>query len=226
MKKLLLSLFMMAGLASFAQQDIQITLDSPASGDTILNRTSFNINYTIKNLGSPITTSDTIAVAYLLGGNFITVNGSPLIQVIVRDIPTDSSITGRLTGLSLAINTAGTANLCAVAILEGDSVNDENNLSCSSIVLAFNTGISEVEKAANSVKVFPNPASTVVNFTIDYNKAEKVLVYDIAGKLVETTSFEFNKAELNVSALKTGIYMYQIVDNNGTSIKAGKFNVQ
>jgi hypothetical protein len=225
MKKLLLSLFMMAGVAAFAQKDIQLTLNNPMDGDTIRKGVAFNINYTLTNKGVALTSSDSIIVAFTLNNNLITNGTTPILQLYTGGLATDSSITRSLNGLGLSFNTAANVVICAVAILDDDTVNDTNNADCAAVSLAFNTGLSAVEIAANSVKVYPNPASDVLHFSIDYNKAKAVNVFDVTGKLVSTTDFSLGSAQLDARSLNAGVYLYQIIDTDGVVVKTGKVTI-
>lgn len=226
MKKLLLSLFMMAGFAALAQNDIELTLNTPMNGDTIRKGVAFNINYTLTNKGAALTSNDSIIVAFTLNNSFIPNSTTPILQLYTGGLATDSSVTRSLNGLALNFSTSANVVICAVAILDGDTVNDNNNGDCASVSLAFNTGLSAVELAANSVKVYPNPASDVVNFSIDYNKARTVNVMDITGKLVATTDFNLGSAQLDARSLNAGVYLYQIVDTDGVVVKTGKVTIK
>jgi hypothetical protein len=225
MKKLLLSVFMLAGLAAFAQQDIQLTLTSPAAGDIIRKGTSFNINYTITNKGVALTTADSVYIAFTLNNNIIQTQNGPIIQLFNDGLAAGASVNLSLTGLALNFSSAGNANICAFAVLEGDSVNDNDNAGCAAVSLQFNVGMDELNKAAQSLNVYPNPASDVVNFSIDYNKAASVKMMDITGRIIETVNFDMNNASVDVRNYNAGIYMYQVLDNEGQVIKAGKVSV-
>jgi hypothetical protein len=225
MKKLLLSVFMLAGLASFAQQDIQLTLTSPVAGDIIRKGAQFNINYTITNKGVALTTADSIFIVFTLNNNIIQTQNGPIIQLYNGGLTAGQSVNRSLSGLALNFSAAGTANICAIAILEGDSVNDNDNAGCAAVSLQFNVGMDELEQAAQSLNVYPNPASDVVNFSIDYNKAASVKMMDITGRVIETVNFDMNNASVDVRNYNAGIYMYQVLDNEGQVIKAGKVSV-
>ena len=160
-----------------------------------------------------------------LNNNLITNGTSPILQLYTGGLATDSSVTRSLNGLALNFNSAANVIICAIAVLDGDTVNDTDNADCASVSLAFNTGLSAVELAANSVKVYPNPASDVVNFSIDYNKARTVNVMDITGKLVATTDFNLGSAQLDARSLNAGVYLYQIVDTDGVVVKTGKVTI-
>lgn len=225
MKKLLLSVFMLAGISSFAQQDIQITLTSPAAGDIIRKGVAFDINYTITNKGVALTSSDTIIVAFTVNNTLVQTSNGPIAQLITSGLAAGASINRTLPGLALSFNTAGNANICAIAILDGDSVNTTDNAGCANVSLQFNVGVEELTKAAETLNVYPNPASDVVNFSIDYNKAASVKMMDITGRVIETVNFDMNNASVDVRNYNAGIYMYQVLDNEGQVIKAGKVSV-
>jgi hypothetical protein len=225
MKKLLLSVLMFGGLFASAQQDIELTLTSPVAGGSIKKGVAFEINYTIKNKGVAITSADTIIVLFTINNQPIQTQAGPVFQLITGGLAADQSINRSLPGLALSFSNAGTANLCAIAFLEADSVNDANNVGCAAVKLEFNVGESEIEKAAQSLNVYPNPASDLINFAIDYNKATTVKMMDITGRVIETVNFNLNNAQVDVRNYNAGIYMYQVIDNEGNIVKAGKVTV-
>ena len=225
MKKLLLSVFMFGGLFASAQQDIELTLTSPVTGGAIKNGVAFDINYTIKNKGIALTSADTIFVVFTINNKQISTQSGPIFQIITSGLAVDQSINRSLTGLALSFTAAGTANLCALSFLEADSINDANNVGCAAVNLEFKVGVTEVEKAAESLSVYPNPASDLINFAIDYNKATAVKMMDITGRVIETVNFNLNNAQVDVRNYNAGIYMYQVLDNEGKVVKAGKVTV-
>lgn len=86
-------------------------------------------------------------------------------------------------------------------------------------------GVKEAKVAASGISVFPNPASSVINFSTDNAEAYKVTVYDITGKAVLTELFEDNRSKLNVSAMNNGMYLYTVTGKNNQVLNTGKFNV-
>ncbi len=226
MKKLFTISFLLLSMAAFAQKDVAVTLHSPVNGDTIRQSASFNLNFTVTNVGTEaITSTDTVIVIFTIDTNILYSSiGIPVFKMITTGLAVGDSVVTSY-NVTTKFPVALATEICALAVLDADN-NMDNNASCADVVLTYNTGVNEILAAANSVKVFPNPASTMVNFTIDYNKAEQVSVYDVTGKLVNTTAFQFNQAQVDVASLKAGIYIYQITDVTGKVIKAGKFNVQ
>ena len=226
MKKLFTISFLLLSIAAFAQKDVAVTLHSPVNGDTIRQTASFNLNFTVTNVGTEaITNTDTVIVIFTIDTNILYSSiGIPVFKMITTGLAVGDSVVTSY-NVTTKFPVALSTQICALAVLDADTTMD-NNVSCADVVLTYNTGLNELAAAATSVKVYPNPASTIVNFSIDYSKAEQVSVYDVTGKLVNTSAFQFNQAQVDVASMKAGIYMYQITDVNGHVIKAGKFNVQ
>ena len=87
-------------------------------------------------------------------------------------------------------------------------------------------GINEVHTATTSVKVYPNPASSEVNFIISGKQAHIIDVYDITGQKVNSYNVKNNSsANINTSAYNSGLYIYQVRDKAGNALKTGKFSV-
>lgn len=231
MKKLLLSLLMMAGMTAFAQKDMQVIMYSPEQNATIYKGTPFNLTAQFKNNGTvEIPTTDTILCQFKLNGNTMNINGATIFRLSLKDaIKQDSSVFFNIPLQFNDLTAESAAQLCAEAILFSDGAqvtetSTTNNKGCSDVSLKFKTGLAELA-AANSVKVYPNPVSDVLNFNIDYNKAASIAITDITGRLIETTSFEMNNARVDVRNYNKGIYFYQITNSNGEAIKGGKFTV-
>lgn len=75
------------------------------------------------------------------------------------------------------------------------------------------------------LSVFPNPATSVINFSTVSMVASKVVVSDITGKIVATEQLEMGKTKMNTSHLNAGVYLYTVLDKNNQTLTTGKFNV-
>ena len=74
-----------------------------------------------------------------------------------------------------------------------------------------------VEDPSKSIKIFPNPTTDFINILATNKSIEKVLIYDLSGKQVMSTT----ATRINVSRLPSGVYMLNIKTENG--IKNFKF---
>lgn len=93
-------------------------------------------------------------------------------------------------------------------------------------VVKLLTGIGKVRQEQFGVRVFPQPASSQLNFVLESSIANGQLqLTDIAGRVVSTHVIkEQQQFTINVDALQQGMYFYQL--NNGAQIiKTGKVDV-
>lgn len=86
-------------------------------------------------------------------------------------------------------------------------------------------GIKEAQASKIELSVFPNPATTLVNFSTSSLEATKVIAFDMTGKIVATEVMDMGKAKMNTVNLASGVYMYQVIDKNNQTLTTGKFNV-
>ena len=75
---------------------------------------------------------------------------------------------------------------------------------------------------ANSVKMYPNPAKGVVNFTSASNADLDVAVYDLLGK--EVLRANAVQSQLNISSLNPGMYFVNMTQ--GTTVSTKKLVVR
>ena len=70
-------------------------------------------------------------------------------------------------------------------------------------------------------KLYPNPATDIVNITNSENMfVEQVAVYDASGKQLNAQTFNNEAAiQLNLENLASGVYLLHIKTNEGTAVK-------
>ena len=88
------------------------------------------------------------------------------------------------------------------------------------------SGINNVD-AGGTLKVYPNPASSVINFdgTKLGNANAEISITDITGRLIGHYPLpESKRLEVNTSAYPAGLYFYRFMQDN-TQLQAGKFTV-
>lgn len=93
--------------------------------------------------------------------------------------------------------------------------------------LAFtggNVGFQEINSTLFST-IFPNPASTEINFFARNENSKTVEIYDITGKKIETLGFINSTSVFSVEKIPAGIYFYQIKNSRSEILESGKFSV-
>ncbi|HWY09844.1 MAG TPA: S8/S53 family peptidase [Bacteroidia bacterium] len=109
----------------------------------------------------------------------------------------------------------------AFALMGGDSLLDlQNSAAAAQIkyatVAATGVGVKEISLAANSVLVYPNPATDKIYVTIKNKTENDLFVYDVNGKLVyenkNSSSFSIDTEKWN-----RGIYFIKISNKDGVS---------
>lgn len=225
MKKLLLSILTIAAVQVFAQNaKLAITLTGPASGTLINNMDSVKFDFYIKNTDAvSIAADDSIAIrlGFASGSTFIPMRNYDVIAhgVIAAG---DSIFDTRTYPIPMAPGTAGSGNICLAVYHIEANMATFGNASCKTYLLL--NGVSETEKLAQSVNVYPNPATT--NFTVTMKSTSATVdVLDITGKLIESAPVTMGEARFNVSNYNNGVYFYQIKGENNSMIKSGKFVV-
>lgn len=101
---------------------------------------------------------------------------------------------------------------------------DENGCE-SSEEFVINT-ISVEKYAKNNIKVYPNPAKTIINFKLNNVEANNIYVYDITGKSVANIDASNGSLiELDVQNLENGMYLFHIVKKDGEIVVSSRFTV-
>ncbi|HXP50988.1 MAG TPA: T9SS type A sorting domain-containing protein [Bacteroidia bacterium] len=87
-------------------------------------------------------------------------------------------------------------------------------------------GILPVFGTETGVKVYPNPASTSINFQINgMNNVATLSVFDITGQKINSIPVHNNLVTVNTQSYNSSLYFYQLLDNSGNLVKSGKFSV-
>lgn len=107
------------------------------------------------------------------------------------------------------------------SLLGGTSTQSVVTIQPNNVIL----GLNDNHNAENMVSVFPNPSTSNVNFTTLNKDANKIIIFDLAGKMITETAFENFKATVNVGDVNPGIYFYSILNENNHVLIRGKFTV-
>ena len=87
------------------------------------------------------------------------------------------------------------------------------------------SGINNPIDGKRNVSLYPNPAMNIINFEINLNSATAIYIYDVSGKQIVNTEIKGTISKINTADLSEGVYMYRVVDGNGSALVNGKFNI-
>ncbi|HTB05484.1 MAG TPA: T9SS type A sorting domain-containing protein [Bacteroidia bacterium] len=88
-------------------------------------------------------------------------------------------------------------------------------------------GIDNINAPTVNVNVYPNPASTEVNFqvTSPATQVTRADIYDITGQKVNSYDVRNNFLTMSTQGYASGLYFYQLYDKDGVMVKSGKFSI-
>jgi hypothetical protein len=78
------------------------------------------------------------------------------------------------------------------------------------------------------VKLFPNPATTYINFDLqkNYKQGMTLTIFNgILGKKMYETSNVPSRVTIDLNEFNRGVYIYHLIDANGKIVESGKFQV-
>ena len=84
------------------------------------------------------------------------------------------------------------------------------------------TGINELPVIKTEVKIFPNPANTVINISLpNYTPNETLLITNVLGEVIHQETLSGVDNSIDVSKWSAGVYFYQLLSDKETY--RGKF---
>ncbi len=86
-------------------------------------------------------------------------------------------------------------------------------------------GIEEPNPYTDKIKIFPNPATDIVNILAEIEDADHVQIINNAGKLLSVYKIQNYSAKINIDLFAEGIYFYEIRDKKDRILTKGKFTV-
>ena len=88
--------------------------------------------------------------------------------------------------------------------------------SCYNLIKSY-AGIDEGK--IESLEVFPSPATSVLTVKTDNIQISSVVIMEVSGKIISTTSPNNRTVKLDVANLPSGIYLLQVVTEKGTEVR-------
>lgn len=128
---------------------------------------------------------------------------------------------GLFVNLELDIEYGGSELPDTVLILmgaSGDEAEDGSTLFVDDLYYGYPQGIESSETFGPSI--FPNPATDVLNFTslqsLQFNRA---VIYSADGKRVQDLTIDATGSSVNVSGLRSGMYIIELNDAQGNTVR-------
>lgn len=117
-------------------------------------------------------------------------------------------------------------NVGAPVIIAQPNEDEEGN-PAGFTVQHYASGTVGMEKplAEQIIQTFPNPATDVVNIKTEESKPLQIMIFDSAGRLVDTQHTSSSNHVLNTSSLATGFYTLRIQDSKGLVIGTSKISI-
>jgi len=84
-----------------------------------------------------------------------------------------------------------------------------------------------VSDVVKTVKFYPNPAASFINFEFDkdYNDSYSLVIFNFIGKKVTEFKIVTQKITVSLTDYYRGVYIFQLKDRLGNVIESGKFQV-
>ena len=121
------------------------------------------------------------------------------------------------TGTSIQINTQDTTGSFTLYLVETSQYGCVYDSLSLDISILLNTSIHTLNKASDFVKIYPNPAKTVLNIELIPNWSSPfydILIYNQLGELIlQKTKLSNNQTNLDISNFPNGIYWLKIRSN-------------
>lgn len=102
--------------------------------------------------------------------------------------------------------TPGTYTVCLTAFSSCGDVSD-----CQSVTVD-NVGL--IENVNEFIKVYPNPASTEINFLVEGIDVSRIEVVDIIGKVIDSQETSGQLTKLDLQGYSNGTYFYRILNSH------------
>lgn len=81
--------------------------------------------------------------------------------------------------------------------------------------------------AVKTVKFYPNPASSYINFEFEknYDNTYSLFIFNFIGKKVDEIKVTDKKITVSLNNYYRGVYIFQLRDKQGAIVESGKFQV-
>lgn len=117
-----------------------------------------------------------------------------------------------------SVDIAGYAGTTSYLVFRHHNTNDMNLLVIDNVSIDYVPNSASINENTLTASVYPNPANDVLNIKLNEN-ATSVSIIGLDGKVVATQHVNATTAQVNVSNLVAGVYVYEIVAENGAIVR-------
>lgn len=93
--------------------------------------------------------------------------------------------------------------------------------------LAHDSNRPDMELIDPTVRCYPNPATSYINFTFEraVPSGAKLAIYSFTGRKMAEIPVVNDKLQVSLENYFRGLYLFQLVKRNGEVVETGKFQV-
>jgi hypothetical protein len=148
------------------------------------------------------------------------IDTSNVVRIIISNIASDS-----LALISLKSDTTTKGN--RIRQLEIDLANNRDtlyvgsNITTDTLIISIRTGLSTASSLVNTLRVYPNPAATVLNIELEKSGTYIAKISGITGQTIVTQT----AGTIDISTLASGVYVLSIFDTNNKLVSTNKISV-
>ncbi len=103
------------------------------------------------------------------------------------------------------------------------TITETNYEGTTSLLLLIEGSVTAVESESRDVLLYPNPVQDILSIEVTNGSLNKVEVYNLNGVLMMGRPLVGNKAEIDVQAWPTGMYLIRLMDDNNETLMQRKF---
>jgi hypothetical protein len=148
---------------------------------------------------------------------YVSTSNDPTVMINSSTTFTESTLNGVNTLTPRTLNISAFAGQAVVYVaFRHWGVSDQFTMELDDVSVTA-TALATSEFFANNFRMYPNPASNVINLTSANTTFNAVEVTDINGRIVKTLSYTgVANAEINISDLSSGMYFLKVISEIGT----------
>lgn len=88
-------------------------------------------------------------------------------------------------------------------------------------------GVAQISNTVQSIKVYPNPSNGIFNVALESIAGNpQIAIYNVLGQSIYACKLTSVQTSLNLGSQPKGVYLYRIMNENGSSISTGRLVIE